>query len=245
MADTTTNPPVSAQLSPEELEALTAQVATEQEERDAEVVRNTPPSGNNMGYADDMYWRSIDRMETPIHESEVGNPIIEQVVRTPEFLALETSGQRSAMIRDAISAHNKTQYESRGEQSLGGNDNPYNIGFSVRTEQMTRPIENPDFDPDQPEGPDNQRVINQTENFIVPKPGAESTGMQRNFMGGILKGAREIGSFVEAGTDYLGITDPETNYVRENFPVYAPEDALDQGIQEVVSILSGGVGGAS
>ena len=246
MADTNTNPPVSGQLSPEELEALSAQVATEREERDAEIVRNTPPSGNNMGYVDEAYWRvDLDRMETPIHESEVGNPIIEQVVRDPAFLALETSAERTRMIRNAIAAHNKAQYESRGDQSLGGNDDPYRIGFSVRTEQMTRPIENPDYDPDQPEGPDNQRIINQTENFLVPKPGAESTGLQRNFMGGILKGAREIGSFVEQGTDYLGITDPETNYVRENFPVYAPEDALDQGIQEVVAILSGGVGGAS
>ena len=83
MADTNTNPPVSAQLTTEELEALSAQVAAEQEERDAELVRNTPPSGNNMGYVDEAYWRiDLDRMETPIHESEVGNPVIEQVVRS-------------------------------------------------------------------------------------------------------------------------------------------------------------------
>lgn len=257
MAETTTDPnaPVSGQLTAEELDALMTQAAEEQAAVAEENARNTPFTGRE--YVEEPHWRLIDRMETPIHESEMGNPVIEQVVRSPEYEAATDSGQRYQMIRDAVDAYNAQIYNSRGEQVVGGEGSwteavgdflnvgqrPY-VPSGVRTERMTRPVPNPDFDEDLPEGPDNPRNIEQTETFLVPKPGGESSWFQRNIAGGVLKAVRETGAFVEDGLDYVGIGDPSSNSVRENFPVYAPRDALEQGIQEVVSVLSGGIGGA-
>lgn len=262
MADTE-NAPTSGQLTAEELDALMTQAATEAEERDTEAAANRPFTGEE--YVDEPSYRAglfsgrIDRMETPITEEERSNPIISQIVESPEYQSAQTSDERYMLLQRGVNDYNNSIYNSRGERVMGGegsftesvgrtlNSGPLiadNRASGVRTEQMTRPVPNPDFDEDLPEGPDNPRTIQSTETFIVPKPGAESSWFQRNIAGGLLRGARATGSFIEDGLDAVGVGDPETNYVQENFPIYAPRDALEQGIQEVVGIVGGGLGGA-
>lgn len=264
MAETgTENAPTSGQLSAEELDALMEQLAEQQAESSAESAANRPFTGqeyvDDPQYSEGFFSGAIDRMETPITEEERSNPVISQVVESEEYRNATTSAERTNLLANAVNEYNSSIYNSRGELVMGGEGSTLDAisrtlnrgvpggetrATGVRTEQMTRPVENPDFDPEMPEGPDNPRLIDATETFIVPKPGAESSWFQRNVAGGVLRGARELGAFVEDGLDYIGVGDPATNRVRENFPVYAPRDALDQGIQEVVAILSGGVGGA-
>ena len=224
------------QLTAEELEALIGEVeaeeaaAAEAERENRPFTGAEPPEAG--GYYPEMDRNygilAVDRMETPITEDERDNPIIAQVVESEEYKNATDSFTRNKLIEDAILESNMTIYRGEGKPAMGTGEGTFltdTLGAEVRTQR---------FETD--EGP---------RTYFVPKPGAESTTFQRGVSGGLLKGAQEIGSFVERNiTDPIGITDSETNYVRENFPTYAPEDAIDKTIQEVVSIVAGAAGGA-
>ena len=86
-------------------------------------------------------------------------------------------------------------------------------------------------------------------NYVVPTPmTAYYTGTPRALAGGVLEAGKGIARVGEGVTDFLGITDPETDYMKENFPTLPPENKFEAVGQEVVSILTGsltGVGLAS
>lgn len=81
--------------------------------------------------------------------------------------------------------------------------------------------------------------------YLVPPPEAANYSGFSRVMGGtgfeLAKSAARVG---EGVTDFLRITDPETDYVKENFPTIPPENALEGAATEVVSILVGAGTGA-
>lgn len=170
---------------------------------------------------------NIDRMETPITEDEKKNPIIVNVVESDEYQNATDSITRNMMLERAITEANMNRFRDYGEPSLGGPGTFLGDTFGVETRTQV-------FDT-----PDGQRT------YIVPKPGAESTGFQRTLMGGLLRGAQETGAFVE---DYLVDPflggDPSSNSVRENFPIYPAASGLEEVGQEITSIVAGGATGA-
>jgi len=211
------------------LDSLLEQNKTDQIE---ETAKTTPFTGEE-SYMDGGYYDSeetffnVDRMETPITEEESDNPIVIQVVESDAYKNSSTSGERNAMIREALDSTNRSIYESKGEPTRFDN---------VRLQKF----ENQDGAP---------------RTFIVPKPGAESTGFQRGIGGAILNTAKMVGEGVEKGfgipftdkrtpgtDDFL--TDPDTDYVAENFPTYPSAGAMESVGQEVIPIIIGALVGA-
>ena len=165
-----------------------------------------PPSGKVV---------NIDRMANPIYENEVGNPIIEAVVNSPEYQQADHSGTRQRMIDDALNAANQDIYESHGKETWLPN---------LRTQQGIDAEGN-------------------KETYIVPKPGGESTGFQRAVGGGVLEAVKGVGRGLEWVGEKVGIGDPEEAYVKENFPTYAPASPLEETGQVVISTIVGSIGG--
>ncbi len=193
---------------------------------------------------------SPDRMETPITEEEKNNPILVQLVETDEYKNATTSEARQSMIDRALTAENIQRFRDQGEPGIGGPGTMLGDTFGVetRTQQVMEldQRENPDYDPDQPISPTNTPTLQDTRKrtYIVPKPGAESTGFQRTFAGGILEFGKALGESGEYVTDAIGITDPETDFVSENFPTYPAASGLERVGQEVTSIIAGATTGA-
>jgi len=232
----------SFQLDPDALNALLTRVEKEQKE----ARENKPFTGaedyTQGGYYNDPDW-VMDRMETPITEDERKNPLIAEITSSPEYKALKTSQERNAFLQKAVTERNMQMFEERPGEMLT------TLGDGIKTKQYNVKLEsdNPDYDKSQPTGPNNQPKLTEEakRTYIVPKPGAESTGFQRVVGGGILEGAQAVGNVVEGATDWLGITDPETDYVKENFPTYAPASEMEKVGQEIVSVVTGSVGGAA
>ena len=96
--------------------------------------------------------------------------------------------------------------------------------------------------------------------LVPPAESASSSRFDRVMAGGGFEIAKGAGRIVEGVTDLAGKasdasglsdalgfrvgTDPETDFVKENFPTIPPEDTLEAVGTEVVSILVGSVGGA-
>jgi len=178
------------------------------------------------GYYPEMKFLNVDRMETPITEEEKENPIVIQVVESDEYKNATSSGARNAMIKKAIESSNTAIFESKGEPTMFK---------KVRTQSF----KNQDGEP---------------RKYIVPKP-AESNAFQRGFGGAILNTVKGLSGGIEKGfnipftnkrtpgTDDF-ITDPETNYIAENFPTYPSANAIEKAVQDVVPIIAGAaVGG--
>jgi len=210
------------------LDSILEQNKTDQIE---ETAKTTPFTGEE-SYMDGGYYDSeetffiVDRMETPITEEESDNPIVIQVVESDAYKNSTTSGERNAMIREALDSTNRSIYESKGEPTRFDN---------VRIQKF----ENQDGAP---------------RTFIVPKPGAESTGFQRGIGGAVLNTAKMVGEGVEKGfkipftdkrtpgTDDF-FTDPDTDYVAENFPTYPSAGAMETVGQEVIPVIIGALAG--
>jgi hypothetical protein len=210
------------------LDSLLEQNKTDQIE---ETTKTTPFTGEE-SYMDGGYYDSeetffiVDRMETPITEEESDNPIVIQVVESDAYKNSTTSGERNAMIREALDSTNRSIYESKGEPTRFDN---------VRIQKF----ENQDGAP---------------RTFIVPKYGGESTGFMRGVGGAVLNTAKMVGEGVEKGfnipftdkrtpgTDDF-FTDPDTDYVAENFPTYPSAGAMETVGQEVIPIIIGALAG--
>lgn len=81
--------------------------------------------------------------------------------------------------------------------------------------------------------------------YLVPPPESAELNTVERTLGGagfeIAKSAARVG---EGITDFLRITDPETDYVKENFPTVPPENKLEAAGTEITSILLGSLSGA-
>lgn len=81
--------------------------------------------------------------------------------------------------------------------------------------------------------------------YLVPPPeAANASGVERVLAGAGFETAKSIGRVGEGITDFLRITDPETDFVKENFPTIPPENNLEAVGSEVTSILVGSLSGA-
>ena len=196
-----------------------------------EIKADTPFTGEE-SYMDGGYYDSeetflkVDRMETPITEDESDNPIVIQIVESDVYKNATTSGARNAMIREALDSTNRSIYESKGEPTRFDN---------VRTQKF----KNQDGEP---------------RTYMVPKPGAESTGFQRTVGGALLNTAKMFSEGVEKGfnipftdkrtpgtDDFL--TNPETDYIAENFPTYPAAGGIEKAGQDVIPIIIAAVAG--
>ena len=217
------------------IEALLAQ---KEEEKKDEIEKTKPFTGEESvdegGYFPNPGYDNLtgnlfgpDRMETPILEEEKTNPIIISVVESDEYQNAQSSTARQQMIDKALNDANMEIYQSKGSPTRFDN---------VRTQQFTDEEGN-------------------KETFIVPKPGAESSGFQRGVGGALLNMVQGVGDAVEKGIpipftdkrtygtdDFL--TDPETDYFQEEFPTYPSESGLEKATQDVVPIIVAAIVGA-
>ncbi len=190
----------------------------------------TPEQGGympNPGY--DNYTGNLfgpDRMETPILDEEKDNPVILETVESEAYQNAPSSLARQKMIDEALNDANMEIYRTKGEPTRFEN---------VRTQQF-----------------ENQDGKKQT--FIVPKPGGESTGFQRGIAGSFLEIAKGLSEGVEKGFDIPFfdkrtpgtddfLTDPDTDYVSENFPTYPAANALEKVGQDVIPIIAAAITG--
>ena len=166
-----------------------------------------------------------DRMETPILDEEKDNPIIVDLVESEAYQNAPSSLARQRLIDEALQEQNMEIYRTKGEPALYGRKQVF----------------------------ENQDGEKRT--YIVPKPGAESTGFQRGFMGGVLNAAKGLSEGVEKGFDIpftnkrtYGtddfLTDPDTDYVAENFPTYPADGAFEKIAQDIIPIVGAAIFGA-
>lgn len=153
----------------------------------------------------------------PFTEQEQNNPIlIDLQSNMPGFNELPLKEQRRLFAQGIYKA-NEEIYKQQGQPS---------VLPGVRTQKGTDEDGNP-------------------ANYFVPSPtAAYMPGTARAIAGGIVEGAKGIARLGEGITDTLRITDPDTDYMKENFPTLPPENDYEALGQEVVSILAGSVGGA-
>ena len=222
---------------------------------------NDDEEEEDRSYAGDVY-TTEDYYDTPgdgivsniakatgVSAIDPDHPIYQQLMTDPEFREASDSEKRK-MFYDALNSANEELYNQRGEKSQTAEA----FGLDMRTQKVT----NED---------------GETQTYVVPGPSSQESGRTgRILAGGVAEAAKGIARAGEgitdaigAGADALGInealegsgatnpitgeplrigTDPETDYVKENFPTVPPEDAGDEIGQEVVSILVGSVGGA-
>ena len=170
-----------------------------------------------------------NRMETPITEEEKSNPIVIQVVESDAYQSATTSGARQHMLDQALTYTNQAIYESKGEPAFFD---------TMRTQKFV----------DQEGTP---------KNFIIPEPNLDSSSAARVVGGGLLNLAKGVAGGVEKGfnipftdtkmfpgTDSLGITDKDTDFVAENFPTFPADGELEKAGQDVTSIIVGAVTGS-
>ena len=207
-------------------------ILDQNKETKVEEIEKTTPFTGEESYMDGGYYDSeetfftVDRMETPITEDEVDNPIVISVVESDAYKNATTSGERNAMIREALDSTNRAIYESKGEPTRFDN---------VRLQKF----QNQDGEP---------------RTYIVPKPGAESTGFQRGIGGALLNTAKMVGRGFEKGfgipftdkrtpgtDDFL--TDPNTDYIDENFPTYPSAGAMEKVGQDVIPVIIAALAG--
>ena len=168
------------------------------------------------------------------------HPVYRQLMTDASFRDAEPADKRR-MFFESIDKSNQELYNQRGEKS----ETAEAFGFDMRTQKVT-----------DDEG--------KTQTYVVPAPGSKASGRTgRILVGGVSEAAKGIARVGEgvtdaigAGADALGInkalentgvrvgTDPDTDYVKENFPTVPPEDLGDEVGQEIISILVGSVGGA-
>jgi hypothetical protein len=168
------------------------------------------------------------------------HPVYRQLMTDSSFRDADPSEKRRVFF-DAVDSANTELYNQRGEKS----DTAAAFGLDMRTQKVT----NEDGEP---------------QTYVVPGPSSRSSGRAgRIVAGGVSEAAKGIARVGEgitdaigAGADALGVnealedtglrigTDPDTDYVKENFPTVPPEDVGDEVGQEIVSILVGSIGGA-
>jgi hypothetical protein len=168
------------------------------------------------------------------------HPVYRQLMTDASFRDAEPADKRRIFF-ESIDKYNQELYNQRGEKS----ETAEAFGFDMRTQKVT-----------DDEG--------ETQTYVVPAPGSKASGRTgRILAGGVSEAAKGIARVGEgvtdaigAGADALGInkalentgvrigTDPDTDYVKENFPTVPAEDLGDEVGQEIVSILVGSVGGA-
>ena len=179
---------------------------------------------------------------TGFRQKELENdPIWQQMSQDPSFQQAAPSEQRR-LHREAVDAQNQALYDRTGEQKYGipipeivkdftGTEKEGLMGY--RTQQGADEDGNP-------------------ETFVVPAPGSKGIDMLvgenagryvRSAAGGVLQAAKAIGQSGEYLTDKF-FTDPDTNYVKENFPTLPPENEADDVVQEITSVLLGAGSGA-
>jgi len=159
------------------------------------------------------------------------NPIYQQLLQDDKFIAMSPSERRAAFA-DAVDEANQALYRAQGE-GLPTSQELTEEGATFGTQ--TR------YDA---EG--NKRT------YTIPDPSVRQmdevfgeTGGQvmRSVAGGAVETVRSIGQVIEAGTDAIGLTDPDNDFVQTEFPTIPPESSADQVGQEVTSMLVGTISG--
>lgn len=166
-----------------------------------------------------------------ITDIDTNNPIYQNLLLDPAFTRADPKEQRRMFI-EAVDNTNQAIYEQQGEEVEASK-----AGQTVR---------------DALSGQDDTQMRTQTsvddegrkQTYIVPSPAsANIPKFAQTIAGGAVQAGKSIARLGEGITDALRITDPDTDYMRENFPTIPPRNDLDALGQEVTSMLMGSVGG--
>ena len=180
---------------------------------------------------------SVNRMETPIAEGEVGNPVIESVVNSEQYQQATDSSTRNKLLNDAVKAANDQIYQDSGDEGFGGIR--YQQGITKDGDKKTY------FVPPTPKQPiDPRKTFNASPAIGIAATALQNPTFQRVVGGGLAEAAKGVGNVVEKGLEYIGIGDPEEEYFKENFPTMAPASPLEETGQVVISTVATSIGGA-
>ena len=179
----------------------------------------------------------VDRMEAPIADSEIGNPIIESIVNSEQYQQATDSKTRFDLLNNAVNAANQDIRDRSGrENSLGIR---VQDGITKDGEKQTYFV---------PPTPKQQLDPRKTFGTNIPLGIAatlyQSPTAQRVVGGGFANAVKGVGNALEKGFELVGIGDPEVDYVQENFPTMAPASALEETGQVVISTVATSIGGA-
>ena len=165
---------------------------------------------------------------TDIDES---HPIYQQLLQSQTFLDMSPSERRAAF-GDAVEEANQAMYRAQGEE-LPTTKELAEPGATFGTQTS--------FDED-----------GEKRTYVVPDPSVRQmdtllgeTGgkVVRSIAGGVPQAVRTVGQVIEAGTDAIGLTNPDDDFVQTNFPTIPPESSVDEVGQEVTSMLIGTISG--
>ena len=166
-----------------------------------------------------------------ITDIDTNNPIYQNLLLDPAFTSADPKEQRRMFI-EAVDNTNQAIYEQQGEEVEASK-----AGQTVRNALS---------------GQEDTQMRTQTsvddegrkQTYIVPSPAsANIPKVAQTIAGGAVQAGKSIARLGEGITDALRITDPDTDYMRENFPTIPPRNDLDALGQEVTSMLMGSVGG--
>ena len=194
----------------------------------------------------------VDRMETPITESEMVNPVIVQAVQTEAYQNLQTSDERQEFLANAVQEQNLAIQESVGEPLFGmgrrpnidavyddagieNNPNAPTMDAGIRIQKGTEPVTSSFRE----EAGDGQQPVT----YLVPDP--LDSSLKRTLKGGLLQGVRAVASAPEYITDRLGITDPATNTTYANIPVMPASTEMEKLGMDITEVIAGAATGGA
>jgi hypothetical protein len=161
------------------------------------------------------------------------HPIYKALMTDPSFANLDPSEKRDKFIQ-AVDDSNEKIYQQTGTAVEGDGKQAVieGLGGEAMRTQVSKDAEG------------------NKQTFIVPNPNAPNSKIINTIAGGGAQAIKGIARVGEGVTDKIGEitggligTDPETDYVKENFPTVPPTNEYDAIGQEVISMLIGSVGG--
>jgi hypothetical protein len=161
------------------------------------------------------------------------HPIYKALMTDPSFANLDPSEKRDKFIQ-AVDDSNEKIYQQTGTAVDGDGKQAVieGLGGEAMRTQVSKDAEG------------------NKQTFIVPNPNAPNSKILNTIAGGGAQAIKGIARVGEGVTDKIGEltggligTDPETDYVKENFPTVPPTNEYDAIGQEVISMLIGSVGG--
>ena len=210
------------QLSPEDILSIVSGSG------EGEVSEDTKPK---MFTADDYVESPGFLQRVGLTDIDTKHPIYQNLLLNPTFADAEPDEQRR-MFFEAVDDTNEAIYNRQGEEVEATKAGQV-VRDALSGEQDT-PMRTQ-------EGVDDE---GRKQTFIVPSPSSTQVPkFLQSVAGGAVQAAKGIARTGEGITDALRITDPETDYMRENFPTVPPRNELDALGQEVSSMLMGSVGG--
>lgn len=210
-------------------------------------------------------------METTIEDVRAkypGNIPLQQIVASDAYQNATTEKERQDLVYEGINAFNQKVYSGTGEV-YEGVGNLFGIGGKLADEEgyyqadrivtvvdqnKLKEIQESDNYKKAVADNDQDKIAqleaNANVRYEVNRP--NKTDMERGAVGttreyitgSVRKGIREFGAFGEDALEAMGIGDPDTDYVKQNMAILAPQNKYEDLVTDIGSIVVGGATGA-